>query len=182
MPTRILDYTVMRGLLEDLEFFPWIREITARAAALTPEDWLASAMWGAAEALAGGVTTIGDCTFSGAAYHAAKALGLGGNIYQEVFGIDEICTVEEIVTELRARVDFMVQDSGGTRLRIGISPHAPYTVRPALFRALAQYADEANLMSVFMPPSSARRRNCCAPGQALLPICMSGEGSSGSLP
>src|SRR5690242_12837228 len=45
-----LDYTVMRGLLEDLEFFPWIREITARAAALTPEDWLASAMWGAAEA------------------------------------------------------------------------------------------------------------------------------------
>jgi cytosine/adenosine deaminase-related metal-dependent hydrolase len=135
-----LDYTVMRGLLEDLDFFPWIREITARAAVLTPEDWLASATWGAAEAVAGGVTAIGDCTFSGAAFAAARNLGLGGNIYQEVFGIDELRSVDEIVVELRDRVDGMIARSAGTHLNIGISPHAPYTVRPVLFRALGEYA------------------------------------------
>src|SRR5437588_12972355 len=78
-----LDYTVMRGLLEDLEFFPWIRDLTRRASAFEPEDWFASACWGAAEAVAGGVTSIGDCTFSGAAFEAAGKFGLGGIIYQE---------------------------------------------------------------------------------------------------
>jgi cytosine/adenosine deaminase-related metal-dependent hydrolase len=140
-----LDYTLMRGLLEDLDFFPWIREITARAAVLTPEDWLASATWGAAEAVAGGVTTIGDCTFSGAALAAARNLGIGGIIYQEVFGIDELRSVDEIVAELRGKVDRMIMLSPGTHLNIGISPHAPYTVRPALFRALAEYVSAQKL-------------------------------------
>ena len=27
-----LDYTVMRGLIEDIAFFPWIRELTMRKA------------------------------------------------------------------------------------------------------------------------------------------------------
>ncbi len=140
-----LDYTVMRGLLEDLEFFPWIRALTARAATLAPEDWLASAAWGAAEAVASGVTSLGDCTFSGAAFRAARDFGLGGTIYQEVFGIDELRTVGEIVAELRARVEVMTAGIPGTRLRAGISPHAPYTVRPALMRALAEYAHAEDL-------------------------------------
>jgi cytosine/adenosine deaminase-related metal-dependent hydrolase len=135
-----LDYTVMRGLLEDLDFFPWIRELTARKEALTWEDWVASATWGAAEAVAGGVTTIGDCTDSGAAFYGAKALGLSGTIYQEVFGIDAARSVGEIVEELAAKITHLQTESVQTHLRIGISPHAPYTVRPDLFRALADYA------------------------------------------
>ncbi len=140
-----LDYTVMRGLLEDIEFFPWIRELNARKAALTWDDWVASATWGAAEAVAGGVTTIGDCTDSGAALQGAKALGLGGLIYQEVFGIDERQTVLEIVEELAAKVAHLQAESAQTPLRVGISPHAPYTVRPALFQALAEYAARHDL-------------------------------------
>ena len=140
-----LDYTVMRGLLEDLEFFPWIRELTARAMTLTPEDWLASAMWGAVEAVAGGVTTLGDCTFSGAAFEAARVFGLGGIIYREVFGIDELRTVDVIVAELRDSVERMCALTPGPHLRAGISPHAPYTVRPALLRALADYAGDCGL-------------------------------------
>lgn len=140
-----LDYTVLRGLLEDIEFFPWIRELTARKAAFTWEDWVASATWGAAEALAGGVTTLGDCTDSGAAFWGAKAMGLGGIVYQEVFGIDESQSVDEIVQELAVKVAQLEAESTGTRLTIGISPHAPYTVRPDLFRALAAYAERDRL-------------------------------------
>jgi 5-methylthioadenosine/S-adenosylhomocysteine deaminase len=140
-----LDYTVMRGLLEDIEFFPWIRELNARKAALTWEDWVASATWGAAEAVAGGVTTIGDCTDSGAALWGARTLGLSGIIYQEVFGIDERQTVAEIVEELAAKVTHLQAQTAQTHLKVGISPHAPYTVRPALFRALAEYAMRAGL-------------------------------------
>lgn len=135
-----LDYTLMRGLLEDTAFFAWIRELTARKAALTWNDWLASATWGAAEAVSGGVTTIGDCTDSGAALSGARALGLGGIVYQEVFGIDESRPVAGIVEELAERVANLREAAQETRIQVGISPHAPYTVRPDLFHALAAYA------------------------------------------
>ncbi len=140
-----LDYTVMRGLLEDIGFFPWIRQLTARKAAFEEADWIASATLGAAEAVAGGVTTLGDCTDSGAAFFGAKALGLRGVIYQEVFGIEETPSVEEIIAELHLKVRALRWAAAGTRLRAGISPHAPYTVRADLFRALAEYAEEENL-------------------------------------
>ncbi len=140
-----LDYTLMRGLLEDIPFFPWIRELTARKMALTPEDWQASATWGAAEAIAGGITTIGDCTDSGAALTGAKRLGLGGIIYQEVFGIDNRQAVAEILAELRHKVAALETEASGTRLCIGVSPHAPYTVRPELMTALGDYAASENL-------------------------------------
>jgi len=140
-----LDYTVMRGLLEDIPFFPWIRELTARKAALTQEDWIASATWGAAEAIAGGVTTIGDCTDSGAALIGAKRLGLSGIIFQEVFGIDTRQTVAEILAELEAKLDRYRSETPGTLLAVGISPHAPYTVRPELMRALGRFAETGGL-------------------------------------
>ena len=139
-----LDYTVMRGLIEDVEFFPWIRELTARKAALDWQDWLASATWGAAEALAGGVTTIGDCTDSGAACDGALALGIGGVIYQEVFSLGDQ-SVAALVEDLQAKVEHLAQRTAGTHLRVGVSPHAPYTVRPELFRALQIYASAENL-------------------------------------
>jgi cytosine/adenosine deaminase-related metal-dependent hydrolase len=140
-----LDYTLMRGLLEDVAFFPWIRELTARKAALTEEDWVASATIGAAEAVAGGVTTIGECTDSGAAMIGAKRIGLRGIVYQEVFGLDEIPTVEETIQALDLKVRALRWQATGSHLGIGISPHAPYTVRPDLFRALAGYAIKEGL-------------------------------------
>jgi 5-methylthioadenosine/S-adenosylhomocysteine deaminase len=153
-----LDYTLMRGLLEDLDFFPWIRELTARAETLTEEDWLASATWGAAEAVAGGVTAIGDCTFSGAAFEAARELGLGGVIYQEVFGIDEVREVGAILAELRQRVERMQDGRAGARLRIGISPHAPYTVLPICIHAAESQAEAELIRSGTGPFAEMYRR------------------------
>lgn len=140
-----LDYTVLRGMLEDLEFLPWIREITMRMGALDPDDWAASALWGAAEGMAAGVTTIGDCSPTGAALEGAHIMGMGGIVYQEVFGIDESRAVSEIVGDLTAKVTQFQKRAAGSRLNIGISPHAPYTVRAELFRALAAYAKAYNL-------------------------------------
>ena len=42
-----LEYSVLRGFLEDIPFFPWIRALTAAKASLTTEDWLWSARLGA---------------------------------------------------------------------------------------------------------------------------------------
>src|SRR5689334_9237503 len=113
-----LDYTLMRGLLEDIAFFPWIRELTARKAALEEQDWIASATMGAAEAVAGGVTTIGECTDSGAALLGAKALGLRGIIFQEAFSVPDSPGVDEVVAGLKLRVAALRWSATGSNLKI----------------------------------------------------------------
>jgi 5-methylthioadenosine/S-adenosylhomocysteine deaminase len=135
-----LDYTVLRGLIEDREFFSWIRELVSCTQLLEEEDYIASASLGAAEAVAAGVTTIGDCTPSGAAMIAAKRAGLRGIVYQEVFGIDEQQSIGQIMADLDYRVQALTWQAAGSNLKVGVSPHAPYTVRPELFQAVAAYA------------------------------------------
>src|SRR5581483_1531079 len=50
-----LDYTALRGLLDALPFVRWIRELTRlRLSAMRDEDLLASARWGAVEAVRSG--------------------------------------------------------------------------------------------------------------------------------
>src|SRR5690606_34934527 len=53
-----LEYTSFRGILDDAEFGDWILSLVDVKAALTPEEYLASARLGALEAVASGVTTI----------------------------------------------------------------------------------------------------------------------------
>jgi 5-methylthioadenosine/S-adenosylhomocysteine deaminase len=79
------------------------------------------------------VTTIGDCSYSGAAAVAAAQLGLRATIYLEVFGADPAPALESFA-ERRERV----QGSFSDRVRPGISPHAPYSVSLELYRAAAE--------------------------------------------
>ena len=139
-----LEYTALRGFLEDVPFFPWVRALTAAKAHLNAEDWLCSARLGALETVAGGVTTIGDNTDAGATLRAAKDAGLRGVIFQEVFGIDDREPVGPIMDALRGKVDAL-KAQAGDRLTVGVSPHAPYTIRPALFAVLRQYTSNNGL-------------------------------------
>ncbi|MGC8667089.1 MAG: amidohydrolase family protein [Chthonomonadales bacterium] len=140
-----LDYTVFRGLLEDLPFFPWIRALVQRKNLLTDEDWLASAVLGAAEAAAAGVTTIGDCTDSGAAVRAARIIGLKGVIYQEVFALDPNEPVEATLARLRQALHRLRPHTKSSRLRLGVSPHAPYTLHPEALKAVVRFARQERL-------------------------------------
>ncbi len=139
-----LEYTALRGFLEDVPFFPWVRALTAAKAHFTVDDWLWSARLGALESVAAGVTTIGDNTDAGVTMQAATEAGLRGAIYQEVFGIDHREPVAPIVDALRAKID-RLRLRAPERLRVGISPHALYTIRPELMAALNHYAAHAGL-------------------------------------
>lgn len=141
-----LEYTVLRGLLEDMAFFPWIRTLTALKAYLTQDDWVASATLGAAEMAAAGVTTIGDACDAGASVSALATSGLRGLVFREVFGIEEKPPVSAVLDVLKRQLAQMqgtlLRSDAEGRVRLGISPHAPYTVRAELFRALAELADQ----------------------------------------
>lgn len=137
-----LELTVMRGFLEQEEnnFFAWLRKLTvARLERMTPDDLYVSAAWGAVEAARAGVTCMGDASSMGAASLAAlRDVGLRGTVYQEVFGPDERLADEQL-QKLRDRVAKLKEDETSL-VRVGVSPHAPYTVSARLLELTTEYA------------------------------------------
>jgi 5-methylthioadenosine/S-adenosylhomocysteine deaminase len=138
-----LDLTVMRGFLEELGFFHWIRTLTAARAELKYDDFLASAKLGVIEGFKHGVTTFADTAPSPAALDAMRALGARGVAYREVFGPDPkqwSASLEELRRAVRAMRTYETP-----MVRVGVSPHAPYSVSDELFAAVAAFAEENHL-------------------------------------
>jgi 5-methylthioadenosine/S-adenosylhomocysteine deaminase len=139
-----LELTAMRGFLEDLDFRRWIVRLTAaRRAVLDREALLDSARLGVEEGLRAGITTFADTSESGLPMQALREVGARGVVYQEVFGPDP----EQCASSLAG----LVEKVAGLRyletplVRVGVSPHAPYTVSDALFRATSRFAIEQRL-------------------------------------
>jgi 5-methylthioadenosine/S-adenosylhomocysteine deaminase len=125
-----LEYAVYAGFGDGLPFAPWILIHVERKARLGVEEMAAIARVGAAECLRSGVTTVGDASYSGGAAVACAELGLRAIVYLEVFG----SSTEQLTTRFEAnreRIGAALSD----RVRLGISPHAPYTVSPELYAA-----------------------------------------------
>jgi len=133
-----LEYTALRGFLEDVPFFPWIRALTAAKASLTAQDWLWSARLGAMECAASGITTLGDNTDAGVTMRVLAESGQRGTVYQELFGIDDREPVGPVLDALHAKLAAHRQYASD-RVRAGVSPHALYTIRSALFAAIHEY-------------------------------------------
>ena len=125
-----IEYDVYAGFGDGLGFADWIGLHVQRKARIDLADMEAIARLGALNCLRSGITTIGDCSFSGAAATACAELGLRGTIYVEVFGeTDE--PVHERFEPTRDRIADALSDD----VRLGISPHAPYTCTIELYEA-----------------------------------------------
>jgi 5-methylthioadenosine/S-adenosylhomocysteine deaminase len=128
-----LEYAVYAGFGDGLtDFAEWIRIHTERKRRLAWDGYLDVARFGAAECLRSGITTVGDCSFSGAAGVAAAQLGLRAVVYLEVFGAEPESALAQFEA-LREQVAPVLSDL----VRPGISPHAPYSVSPEVYRACA---------------------------------------------
>lgn len=126
-----LEYAVYAGFGDALgDFATWVDLHTRRKRRIEFEDMLDIARLGAAECLASGITTTGDCSYSGAAGVAAAELGLRGIAYLEVFGADPANALSQF-EDIRERVAGSLSDS----VRLGISPHAPYSISAEVYRA-----------------------------------------------
>lgn len=133
-----LELTVLSGAIEEEDFFDWIRHVRRAKQELSPEQLRASAEQGVRDAWRCGITTVGDTGDSGAVVDALSRLGGRGVVFQEVFGphpdqaAGAIAALETRVAELAARA--------GSTVRVGVSPHAPYTVSAALYGRVAELA------------------------------------------
>ncbi|HEX8179395.1 MAG TPA: amidohydrolase family protein [Pyrinomonadaceae bacterium] len=142
-----LELTAMRGYLEaeESDFFAWLRKLTtARLFRLTADDLRDAATWGAVEAARAGVTCLGDAASdAGASLAALKDVGLRGTVFQEVFGPDARMAQEQWAKS-RAQIDSL-RARATALVRVGISPHAPYTVSAPLLELATDYALAAPL-------------------------------------
>ena len=94
---------------------------------------------GIAEGLLRGITTYADTSDSATPVALAmRAMGVRGVVYKEVFGPDPKQCAQSLV-QLRDSIREL-QTLETEAVRIGVSPHAPYSVSRDLFGAVATYA------------------------------------------
>lgn len=128
-----LEYANYAGFGDGLSFGPWIALHIERKQRIDLEDMEAIARLGAFECLRSGITTVGDCSFIGAAATGCADVGLSAIVYLEVFGKDAV-GLETWFGPNRERVaDALSED-----VRVGISPHAPYTCSLELYHACSE--------------------------------------------
>ena len=134
-----LELTILRGLLENLPFIEWIRRLThIKYQILTRVDLKVSAQLGAIEMLRAGVTTVAEVMDVGTGWDAMIEFGLQGIAYQEVFGPAE-SAASESMKGLVYKIDrYRLKES--STVKIGVSPHAPYTVSRPLYEAVRDYS------------------------------------------
>ncbi len=128
-----LEYAAYAGFGDGLSFGPWIALHVGRKARIGFEEMEAISRLGALECLRSGITTVGDCSFSGAAATACAELGLSAVVYLEVFGRDE-SVLQDRFEPMHERIAGALSD----RVLLGISPHAPYTCTLDLYRACVE--------------------------------------------
>lgn len=133
-----LELTGLEGQVEDDDFTAWIRRLRELKACRAPDAYLAAARAGLRDCWAMGVTTIADTGDSGAVIRALHELDGSGVVYQEVFGPHpDQCAASLAALQVRvAELDRFTSP----RVRLGVSPHAPYTVSGPLYRAVAEWA------------------------------------------
>ena len=137
-----LELTALRGALDDVEhdFRSWLLKINSLRAELSDDEIVQWAIAGAREAAAAGVTCIGDIgRFGHAGVAAMKEVGLRGIVHQETEFSPDNATADEDFKNLAEKFEKLHGESTDL-VRVGLSPHSPYTVGSRLFELVAQYA------------------------------------------
>src|SRR6476661_8597914 len=125
-----LEYGSMSAMGDGLPFSPWIEQLIVRKSGLVRDDYLAQSHAGVHACLAGGVTTIADCSYADTVAEAAIAQGLRAIVYLEAFS-DQGDPAGLMAGRLDALPDHPL-------ITAGISPHAPYTVTTEHYQHLLE--------------------------------------------
>lgn len=134
-----LENAVMRGMVPDEPYVGWLLALADKGQKMELSDWHDSALLGGLECLSSGITTVADCTHTGAAVSATKMLGLRGVIYREVGAADKR-RVGAAMDHAKKDIDTWRSETDESLVTIGIAPAAMFYTHPALFGKVSEYA------------------------------------------
>ncbi len=165
-----LEITAMRGFLDDVEddFFAWLMKLTmTRADKLTEKDIETSALIGALEGTRSGVTCFGDIgRYGKAGFQALKKVGLRGILFQETDFSPKNEEAENDFAKLKDKF-LTLQETETKRVKVGISPHAPYSVSRKLFEKITDYALDENIKITIHAAESNQEKEFFLTGEGL---------------
>jgi cytosine/adenosine deaminase-related metal-dependent hydrolase len=149
-----LELTGFGDQVQERHFAAWIRRLRELKTTRTRAEYVDAARQGLQRCYSAGVTTIADTGDSGVVAQVLAESDGSGVVYQEVFG-PHPSQVQQSMTELRQKV-VESRRFESARLRVGVSPHAPYTVSGALFEAVADWARSEHVpLAVHIAESSS---------------------------
>ena len=139
-----ISMTLLRGYADDIPLQEWLNKwIWPYEARMNEHDIELGAMLGAVESIMSGVTTV--CTM----YHyhpehneasACLKIGLRCILGIAMFSWDEEGSIKNVLDGLNRW-----HNKGDGLIKISISPHAPYTVSPELYRRAEEIRREASI-------------------------------------
>ncbi len=133
---------LLRGAGEDLPVDRWLHEVMwPREARLTPEDVEMGMAAGAAELLAGGVTTSMEMYFHGEAVAAGAArAGLRCVVTAPLIEDAQLSGFGTWQDQLDQMVELAQRWDGSDLIQVGIGPHAVYSLSDQCLRGVAEAA------------------------------------------
>ncbi len=138
-----LELTTLGGQIPEDDFFEWIQHVRRAKQELASQEFQRAAEAGVRDAWRWGITTVADTGDSGAVVDALTELGGRGVVYHEVFG-PHPADADASVARLENAVAELI-DRAADSVRVGVSPHAPYSVSRSLYRRTVQFADANGL-------------------------------------
>lgn len=140
-------------------FLPWVDEVMQSVRTGSADDHRQRALRAVTALLESGATAVGEVDSTGCSPAVLRESALAGRCYQELTGFDLGARGAAELLERRRR-------AGSRRCPAGFSPHAPYSVSPALFRAarrsgspmmvhVAEIAEEQELLRAGRGPLRA---------------------------
>ena len=122
-------------------FVDWIETVVLENQALSWKERVAALHREAETLIASGVTVLGDYLS-----HPELLVEYQALPFRQVLFIETLGFQEEVAEGKAREVENLLREhpDNGPHLRLGVAPHAPYSVSPELFRELRTLADKMN--------------------------------------
>jgi cytosine/adenosine deaminase-related metal-dependent hydrolase len=129
----------------DGDFAAWLQRVLQAYLEWTEEDHANSLSSGLRQSIEAGTGAVGDIVNDWSARTAYRGAAIGGTLFLQVTGFNPV------VADVWLHNLHQVFDAPGARdelgnVRLGISPHAPYTTNAELYRACFELAEKHDLL------------------------------------
>jgi cytosine/adenosine deaminase-related metal-dependent hydrolase len=122
-----LDLSGLRGLVPPAaDFTRWLRSVVSHRRTRSPEQVEADVRAGLEECLQSGTTLIGDISAAGCSWNLLVSSSVRAIVFHELLGLPS----DRAAAAANSARDWLDRHLATETCRPGLSPHAPYSVRP----------------------------------------------------
>lgn len=135
-----LEFSALAGkVLPQLRWEDWLELTLAASASLSPQEKETGILRGLADLHRYGTALVGDISNTGESLPHLEASPVAYRLFYECLGFNLLH-----LEALEEAFPFFAHSQAGSNLKISAAAHAPYSVSPALFRAVSQWNAQHN--------------------------------------